>query len=123
MMSGFGNPGGLLLVSLYLFIFQSIVAILGWKLKEKREKLLNWNILIGLFPLLFNIELLVHRYNDVLDIWNNFDWMLTFFCICAVLNIFFWMLSFLSRLNLLNSRWYFLVYINVIGSWIFLILI
>lgn len=87
MMSGFGNPGGLLLVSLYLFIFQSIVAILGWKLKEKREKLLNWNILIGLFPLLFNIELLVHRYNDVLDIWNNFDWMLTFFCICAVLNI------------------------------------
>ena len=118
-----GNPGVGLLILAYLFLFQGVLALLGWKIKEKREKFLNWNILIGFFPLKLIIEILFTRYNSEYLSWNSWIWIFTFFCICSVLNIFFWIISFVSPLNILTLRWYFFVYINVIGGWIFSIMI
>ena len=100
MMSGFGNPGGLLLIMAYLFIFQGILVIFGWRLKEKREKILNWNILIGLLPLKSNVEMLYSRYYSEFLLWDSWDWVFTFFCICGVLNIIFLGVPWLFRLTL-----------------------
>lgn len=118
-----GNPGLGLLIFAYFFIFQSILCLFAWKFRDKRETLLNFNLLIGFFPIKYSLEMLYDRHQREVLLWDSYDLIFTFFCICAALNIFFWMFSFLSRLNLLKIRWYFFAYINVIGGWIFSILI
>lgn len=117
-----GNPGVGLLIYAYFFIFQSILCLFAWRFRKKREKILNFNILVGVIPLYFTVEILYSRLESEIILQSNFNLIFTFFCICAALNIFFWMFSFLSKLNLLKIRWYFFAYINVIGGWIFSIL-
>lgn len=121
MMSGFKNPGDFLLILAYFFIFQATLTLFGWQLKEKREKILNWNIVIGSLPFVLSIELLFDHYQN--SFFGELTLILTYFCICFALNTFFWIFSFLFKLNLLKIRWYFFSYINVIGGWIFSILI
>lgn len=121
MMSGFKNPGDFLLILTYFFIFQSTLTLFGWQLKEKREKILNWNIVIGSLSFVLSIDLLFDHYQS--SFFGELTLILTYFCICFALNIFFWIFSFLFELNLLKIRWYFFSYINVIGGWIFSILI
>ncbi|SEM20480.1 hypothetical protein SAMN05216500_1142 [Acinetobacter sp. DSM 11652] len=121
MMSGFKNPGDFLLILTYFFIFQATLTLFGWQLKEKREKILNWNIVIGSLPFVLSIELLFDHYQN--SFFGELTLILTYFCICFALNTFFWIFSFLFKLILLKIRWYFFSYINVIGGWIFSILI
>lgn len=122
-MIGLESADNFFLILIYIYIYQSIVSILGWKLKEKREKLLNWNILIGLFPLMLILEILFSYYNGEYLLWHKLDWIFTFSCICSVLNICFWIVSRVFRLSIIKLRWYFFVYINVIGGWMFSIMI
>ena len=118
-----GNPGLGLLIFGYFFIFQSILCLFALNLKEKMEILLNFNVLIGLFPVKYSVEILYDLYQRGRLLWDSYDLIFSFFCICAALNILFWIFSFLYRLNLVKIRWYFFVYINVIGGWIFSIFI
>jgi len=39
------------------------------------------------------------------------------------INICFWIVSRVFRLSIIKLRWYFFVYINVIGGWMFSIMI
>lgn len=118
-----GNPGLGLLIYAYFFIFQSILCLFAWKLRDKRDNILNINILVGIIPLYFTVRILYGRLESEIILQSNFNLIFAFFCICAALNIFLWMFSFFSKLNIVKVRWYFFAYINVIGGWIFSILI
>ena len=93
------------------------------EINKKKRKTIKFNILVGIVPLYLTVEILYSRFKSEIISKSNFNLMFTFFCICAALNIFLWMFSFLSKLNIVKIRWYFFAYINVIGGWIFSILI
>ena len=121
MIVGFGSPGGLLLVLAYFFVFQAILTLFGWALKDQREKILNWNIVIGMLPLAASIKVVFSNY--IHDAWSSGTSLFAYIGVCGTISIILWGVNVLSKLDLLKIRWYFFVYINVIGGWIFSILI
>ncbi|EPF71597.1 hypothetical protein [Acinetobacter rudis] len=113
-----GNPGVLILVLLYFFLIQMLLALLGGFLKQRRFEILYYNTLIGMWPNSFLLKSLYEKFVKF-GVSEN-DYWIIYISSCGVLNFLFFILNNINKnKNILIFRWSFFVWVSVFGSFIF----
>lgn len=111
-----GNPGVFLILIFYFFIIQSLIVVYGFIFKLNRSKVLNLNILIGFIPCFIVFLILLDHIEN--DFWISWDSIFLYLLLCWLLNILLLSLDIILKIDLVKYRWYFFVYINVVGGFL-----
>ncbi|MFW1645948.1 hypothetical protein [Acinetobacter guillouiae] len=111
-----GNPGVFLILIFYFFIIQSVIVVYGFIFKLNRSKVLNLNILIGFIPCFIVFLILLDHIEN--DFWISWDSIFLYLLLCWLLNILLLSLDIILKIDLVKYRWYFFVYINVVGGFL-----
>lgn len=111
-----GNPGVFLILIFYFFIIQSVIVVYGFIFKLNRSKVLNLNILIGFIPCFIVFLILLDHIEN--DFWISWDSIFLYLLLCWLLNILLLSLDIVLKIDLVKYRWYFFVYINVVGGFL-----
>lgn len=112
-----GNPGVFLLLVFYFFIIQGVIVVYGLIFKLNISKLLNLNLLIGFIPCFIVFLILLDHVEN--NFWISWDSIFLYLLLCWILNILLLSLDVILKFDLVKYRWYFFVYINVIGGFLF----
>lgn len=111
-----GNPGVFLILIFYFFIIQSVIVVYGFIFNLNRSKVLNLNILIGFIPCFIVFLILLDHIEN--DFWISWDSIFLYLLLCWLLNILLLSLDIILKIDLVKYRWYFFVYINVVGGFL-----